>query len=460
MRFLMIGRPKKKYSEIWRPIYIETEIEAIELLKNIPVLCPDCQSAEIGTFGTHKRQNGRVEYFQCKNPECSHLKIHKIARQFTLSTSWCFMTSLNSMLGRMTKEIMQGKVSQSAIAEKYEVSDSLIAFIRTKIEKTLDFLYGLDHLVFVPTADTAVAGDETFIRINGVPFYIIMFTGHTTHKILGISVSKTRSEADIRQVFDEANQNTKNPIRVITADAWGATQTMAKNLNRPITLVIHRHKRPYDKAIIWEIEYKDNLRKITKIGVKCDFFEHRGKREYHYMVEEEDLTPPIPKKQGRPKGVKNGQGKKRKKMKSKKKRGRKGIFAPFDRGKRGYAKIDPFRKTLRLAKDVSPAVAAAFGETKDLFWHKSISNNLAENINSVVEARVHLTGPKSPERLEQRLRAFLLIRNNSEILDFLPVSHRFQTQILFNEWKHTGMRLLIEISKKYANNEKMGVLVN
>ncbi len=456
----MIGRPKKKYGEIWRPICIETENNTIEPLKNIPVLCPDCQSAEVGTFGTHKRQNGRVECFQCKNPECSHFKFHKTARQFTLSTSWCFMTSLNSMLGRMTKEIMQGKVSQSAIAEKYEVSDALIAYIRTKIEKTLDLLYGLDHLVLVPTADTAVAGDETFIRINGVPFYIIMFTGHRTHKVLGISVSKTRSEADIRQVFDEADQNTKAPIRVITTDAWGATQAMAKNLNRPITLVIHKHKKPYDKAVIWEIEYEDNLRKITKIGVKCDFFERRAKREYHYLVDEEDLTPPIPKKRGRPKGVKNGQGKNRRKKKPKKKRGRKGIFAPFDRGKRGYAKIDPFRKTLRLAKDVSPAVAAAFGETKDLFWHMSISNNLAENINSVVEARVHLTGPKSPESLEQRLRAFLLIRNNPEILDFLRVSHRFQPQILFNEWKHSGMGILFEISKNYTSNEKMEVLVN
>jgi len=456
----MIGRPKKKYSEIWRPICIETENKTTEPLKNIPVLCPNCHSAKIGTFGTHKRQNGRAESFQCKNSKCSHLKIHKTARQFTLSTSWCFMTALNSMLGRMSKEIMQGKVSQSAIAEKYEVSDALIAFIRIKLEKTLDLLYGLDHVVLVPTADTAVAGDETFIRINGVPFYIIMFTGHTTHKVLGISVSKTRSEADIRQVFDEANQNTKVPIRVITTDAWSATQAMAKKLNRPITLVIHKHKKPYDKAVIWEIEYEDNLRKITKIGVKCDFFERRAKREYHYMVDEEDLIPPIPKKRGRPKGVKNGQGKKSKKVKPKKKRGRKGIFAPFNRGKRGYAKIDPFRKTLRLAKDVSPAVAAAFGETKDLFWHKSISNNLAENINSVVEARVHLTGPKSPESLEQRLRAFLLIRNNPEILDFLPITHRFQPQILFNEWKHSGMRHLFEMSKNYTNNEKREVLVN
>ncbi|MCF2140462.1 MAG: hypothetical protein K9W44_10460 [Candidatus Lokiarchaeota archaeon] len=74
---------------------------------------------------------------------------------------------------------------------------------------------------------------------------------------------------------------------------------------------------------------------------------------------------PISKKRGKPKGVKNGQGKQRKNQKPKIKRGRKGLFTIFDRGKRKYAKIDPSRKTLRLAKDVLPTVAAAFRETQD-----------------------------------------------------------------------------------------------
>ncbi|MCF2140463.1 MAG: hypothetical protein K9W44_10465 [Candidatus Lokiarchaeota archaeon] len=184
---------------------------------------------------------------------------------------------LDSMLGKMTKEIMEGKISQSAIAEKYSVSDALICYLRFKIEKTISNLQGLKNLVVELTNDTAVAEDKTFIRIYGVALYIIMFTGYTTHKILGIKVSKTRNEKDIHEVFEEANRNTKLPIKVITADAWGATQTMSKNLTRNITLVIHKQKKTYDKAVIWHIDYENTKRIITKIGLKTDFFKKRRK---------------------------------------------------------------------------------------------------------------------------------------------------------------------------------------
>ncbi|MCF2139607.1 MAG: hypothetical protein K9W44_06095 [Candidatus Lokiarchaeota archaeon] len=47
---------------------------------------------------------------------------------------------------------------------------------------------------------------------------------------------------------------------------------------------------------------------------------------------------------------------------------------------------------------------------------KVISNNLAENVNNVIETRVHLTGPKTPEGLEQRLQAYITITNEPKIL--------------------------------------------
>ncbi|MCF2140118.1 MAG: hypothetical protein K9W44_08700 [Candidatus Lokiarchaeota archaeon] len=456
----MVGRPKKEYPPLFEPLYINIEDRREELLEIIPVLCPECRSAVVGPCGTHKRKGRRVQYYQCKNPACLFNKTHNTARQFALTTSGGVKEVLDCMLGKMTKEIMKGKISQSAIAEKYGVSDALICYLRSKIEKTISDLQGLKNLVVELTNDTAVAADETFIRINGVPFYIIMFTGYTTHKILGIKVSKTRNEKDIREVFEEANRNIKLPIKIVTADAWGATQTMSKNLMRNITLVIHKHKKPYDKAVIWHIDYEKKKRITTKIGVKTDFFKKWGKKEYFYLVNEDDLSVSISKKRGRPKGVKNGQGKQRKNPKPKMKRRRKGLFKVFDRGKRGYAKIDLFHKTLKLAKDVLPAVAAAIRETQDLFWHKSISNNLAENINSVIETRVHLTGPKTPEVLEQRLRAYIIYRNNPEILGITIVPHLFSPKILFNEWNNSGIKRLFQLNENWGKKNQTDMSVN
>ncbi|MCF2139355.1 MAG: hypothetical protein K9W44_04800 [Candidatus Lokiarchaeota archaeon] len=177
-------------------------------------------------------------------------------------------------------------------------------------------------------------------------------------------------------------------------------------------------------------------------------------------MNEDNLSLPVPKKRGRPKGVKNGQGKQRKNLKPKMKRGRKGLFTVFDRGKRGYAKIDPSRKTLILAKGVLPAVAAAFRETQDLFWKKSISNNLAENINSVIETRVHLTGPKTAEGLELRLRAFIIARNNPEIFEIAFVSHKFSPKILFNEWNNSGIKRLFQLNENWGKKNQTEVLMN
>ncbi|MHA1682186.1 MAG: hypothetical protein ACTSUE_14710 [Promethearchaeota archaeon] len=43
-------------------------------------------------------------------------------------------------------------------------------------------------------------------------------------------VSTTRTEADIRASFDEAQRNTVKYIHTITCDAWPATRKMAKEL--------------------------------------------------------------------------------------------------------------------------------------------------------------------------------------------------------------------------------------
>ena len=162
-----------------------------------------------------------------------------------------------------------------------------------------------------------------------------MATGYKTHRVLGLRISSTRKEKDIRAVFDEAEKNTQHPISLITVDGWGASRIMAKNLGRPITLVVHKHKRPYDKAVIFRFDYENDKRIVTEVGVKTDFFKRRGKREYYRRTREESLIPPPKMKRGRPKGVKNGQGKKQRKRKKPKKRGRKGLFAVFDKGKRG-----------------------------------------------------------------------------------------------------------------------------
>ena len=257
-----------------------------------------------------------------------------------------------------------------------------------------------------------------------------MATGYSTHKVLGLKVSETRKWEDIRDVILEADSNSQERIEVLTADAWNGTRACAKNLNRPITLIMHKHKKPYEDIVIERFNYEQNNRITTRIGVKSDFAKKRAKREYYYIEKNENLNSPPKKKRGRPKGVKNGQRKRKKSPKKKKKRGRKGFRTVFDKGKRGYAKIDPYRKTVRVGKEISPAVSAALGEVIHLYALKHIQNNLAEHKNSLLSNSLVLTGPKTVESIEKRIRACIICQNNPTILDSITIHHNFQYSFL------------------------------
>jgi hypothetical protein len=91
-------------------------------------------------------------------------------------------------------------------------------------------------------------------------------------------------------------------IVTITADVLNATQAMAKNLMREITLVIHKHKALYDKVVVRHYIYKDKTRVLGEAGIKADVFLHRKTKEFYWRETSESLIPPTPKKIGRPKG--------------------------------------------------------------------------------------------------------------------------------------------------------------
>lgn len=184
----------------------------------------------------------------------------------------------------------------------------------------------------------------------------------------------------MREVFEEAEQNTEHPLSIVSSDALNVTQSMVKNVNMEIVHAIHPHKKPFKKGIIRHYRYEGNERITTKIGVKSDFFKKRGKRQFRYMESRTDLSPKVKGKRGRPKGSKT---KKRKNPTNpKKKRGQKGLYTVFAKGKIGYATIDPYRDKLKVSKEMSSSVGAALDATLMLYALMSIQNNLAEHINS------------------------------------------------------------------------------
>ena len=427
----MAGRKKKEIISKWRDIIIEIVGIVRLLLGNIQIRCPLCGSWKVSTNGTRPRANTRKEAFICRNENCKN-ENHKSPKQFILTTSYEFKELIFEKLRRLYEDLLKDGAKCKTIAKKYKVSESQISALRKAFEKALDKLEGLDNLVKVPQPDSAICMDETFLKIEGTPIYIILATGYKTHKILGLKVSKTRKEKDMREVFDEAEQNTQNQISDVISDGWGATQSMTKNLGRKITHIIHKHKKPYKKVVARHYSYTKTERITSEMGIKNDVFKKKGKREFYYSVSKEPIKPLPSKNPGRPKGSKNKK-KKKKKSTTNKKQGRKGLFKIFYKGKRGYMKIDPYRMTLKFSKKMDPKIVDTLKEIFGLFSRKTIQNNVGEGTNSVIQSLIKLCGPKTESSIEDKIRAVVIIRNQPELLKEIKIERNVRGDFIIND---------------------------
>ena len=407
----MIRKKVNKLVELWRELLIVMiSGRQIPLLK-IKIRCPLCGSARVSTNGSRPRKNGRVEAFICKNPNCKNGK-KKTPKQFVASTSFEFKEFVRQKLKPLYEDLLIDGAKFKTIAKKYKISVSSVSALRKELQKAIENHYKQDSLVGVPQPDKAVAIDETFLTIEGKTIYVILATGYQSRKTLGLKVSTTRNESDLREVFDEAERNAKQPFVTVTSDAWGATIAMVRNLGRAITHIVHKHKKPFDKTVIKRHEYTETERITTDIGVKVDVTKRRATREGHYLETRTSLTPLPQHKRGRPKGSKTTVKKTRPTPAEKEKRGKKGLFKVFEKGKKFYFKVDPYKKTIKTKKNLPAAVAAGLSDALNLFALKSIQNNIAENITFVLRMVLGLSGPKTMKSIEQRIRGFLYIRND------------------------------------------------
>ena len=292
-----------QYPILKASISIQSEFDTIHKIDEIILKCPECGSTQVRPNGTRKRDNTRVDAYICRNPKCPSQK-RKYPRQFVVYTSGTVQELINRDIENMIYQLYIKGAKGKTIANQHGVSEAMVSFLRDEVDQVIEHGFARDKLVADLVHDTAIAIDETFFKIKGKPIYAIIIRGYQSKKVLGINVTTSRKEADMQKAFNEAQQNTHDRISTITSDAWGATQTLTRNLGYPVTHIVHKHKKPYDKAVIFRIEYEGTDRITTKIGVKTDVFTKKATREFRYFQRRESLITPLTKPRGRPKGSK------------------------------------------------------------------------------------------------------------------------------------------------------------
>jgi len=146
----MVGRKEKVYVPLWRLIEVQNENGTRFSLGKIQICCPVCGTPKVGTYGTHRRKDTRLETFQCKNSECPHKKSFKTPKQFILTTSYQFKELVFNKLKAFYEDLMKDGAKNKTIAKKYGISKSQVSALRLEIEAAIDKLNGLDSLVLEP----------------------------------------------------------------------------------------------------------------------------------------------------------------------------------------------------------------------------------------------------------------------------------------------------------------------
>jgi hypothetical protein len=489
----MVGRNEIKHKVHYMDIEVEASSGASFMIRNIMIACPDCDSENTRENGMKKRKGTRVQGFICANEHCQDIKVEKAIemeksrvaytnhandggagpikddgaialdesfteainktrsknpRQFVAHTSKWVQDMVDREVECMISQLYLEGAKGKTVAKQHGVSDTFISFLRDEVERTITAGYVRDVLVDEPTSDRSVSVDEMFFKIGGKTIYVIIFRGYKTRKVLGLNFSETRKAKDMRNAFDEAQVNTKDDIKVITADAWGATRKMIREIGYDITLIIHKHKKPYDKIVIEYIQHINGDVVVTQVGTKDDIFTKRKKREFFYHQYTEKPKTTKKKKRGRPKGSKN-KPKSPGRKKTTKKRGRRGLFKVFNAGTKGYVKVFPGRKMLKFSTTIPPEVVSCMMDAFELFAGMHIQNNCGEVINSVLRKILSLNGNRDVEKFSCRVRTFFIIRNRGNIIKPIMLNHRYRANIFLN--KHLSSYFSNQLSKMNVN---------
>ena len=67
-----------------------------------------------------------------------------------------------------------------------------------------------------------------------------------------------------------------------------------------------------------------------------------------------------------------------------------------------------------------------------LFARITIQNNVGEGSNSVIQSLLKLSGPKTETSVEKKLRAFVIVRNNPEIINEIKIDLNMRGDFIIN----------------------------
>ena len=223
-------------------------------------------------------------------------------RTFYAHTRTFFKNLIPSISNTITKFFKNGTIDLKHISQTFNCSNSYASTIVKEIIIAVNNSVEVKLARALPISGDILLVDETFIKINGHVWYLVLALNEDRHDMAWGSV-KNRNSKTVSRVLQDAISRTLDPPKVIITDDFSTYKKAVKLLKYNLIHIRHIHRPPYERIIMDIHKYEHNKLVITSVATINDIFKFENTFITRISKKEVKLTGN--KKRGRKKGTKN-----------------------------------------------------------------------------------------------------------------------------------------------------------
>jgi transposase-like protein len=363
----------------------------------LPCKCPNCGLASLTCNGHDTRVKGKPQNIVCKNCDISfypHTSYH--AKQF--------IPDLKVVIKDC---IAGGHLNNQRLKCALHKSDSTVSALLERIVAFVNESPIAKAFWSQPVEVRALFSDETFITIDKKTWYIVAIRA-PDGQVLNVDIVEHRTADVLLDMIIAAMKRLVVPLTMLITDGFSAYKNVAKRIVHDLLHVQCIHKPRYKRVIIDQIHHEGN-KIITKTLATSDDILNGTNA---FIAQEScRVETKVKGKPGRPKGSKNGSGKKKQQMPVSKSH-------PNDKRPREYRN----GKTRVFFFDEKAGTVTAFleeGKPRQpglesliaVFSGMCITTNIVESFFSLIRQLLNFRGRRSVEQWRNTLKAYCLKRS-------------------------------------------------
>ena len=293
IHFKLVGLP---HEEISQGIYISLDF---------PIGCPKCRATgfDIIKDGHETKTKGHPQKYECK----------VCGTKFVTHTSLFFREVTQAVFTLAFNEVTNTRSSVTEVAKRFNMATTtlheFVARVRGVLVTKTDLVKKIlarenPHLMTLTGSNKAIFVDETFLKIKGSTYYLIVAINSEGTPLCWKLASSRKSEI-ITGVIEELIKNHGKPGMIIT-DGNPTYKKVLTSLRYEGIHVIHIHKDKRNRIVIRRCRFDNGSQQYTEelIGVNHDVFATEGTKPVWCLSSQKSIIKRGGKR-GRPKGSKN-----------------------------------------------------------------------------------------------------------------------------------------------------------